>query len=152
LRALNASAGTSPGKTAKLSLPGATVLVVDEEAILRAAIADYLRDCGYRVLETANSDEAIAVLQDVDLRVDVVLSAVETGGRLDGFGLSRWVREHHPQVDFILAGTPARAVASAADLCEAGPDLARPYDPQIVHDRVKRLLAGRKSGQSGSGR
>ena len=124
--------------------PEATVLVVDDEVLVRSAIAEYLRDCGYHVLEAANAAEAVIALQDSVLRVDVVLSAVEMPGAMDGFGLSRWVREHRPDIEVVLAGTPARAAASAAELCDKGPMLSRPYEPQIVHDRIKRMLAERK--------
>jgi CheY-like chemotaxis protein len=121
-----------------------TVLVVDAEVLVRTAIAEYLRDCGYRVLEAASGEEAVLALTDTEFHVDVVLSAVEMPGPMDGFGLARWVREHSPEIEVILAGTPARAAASAADLCDKGPMLARPYEPQIVHDRIKRMLAARK--------
>lgn len=133
----------------KRSDPEATVLVVDDEVIVRSAIAEYLRDCGYRVLEAAHAGDAIIVLQSNTLRIDAVLSAVELAGPMDGFGLSRWVREHRSDVEMILAGTPARAAASAAELCDNGPTLSRPYDPQAVHDHVKRLLAAKKP-RSGS--
>ena len=129
---------------AKPPAPEATILVVDDEVLVRTAIAEYLRDCGYRVIEAAHAEEAVTVLQDAELSVDIVLSAVEIRGAMDGFGLSRWVREHRPDVQLVLAGTPQRAASSAADLCDRGPMLARPYEPQLVSDRIKRMLAGRK--------
>jgi CheY-like chemotaxis protein len=129
---------------AKRPDPEATVLVVDDEVLVRTAIAEYLRECGYRVLEAANAAEAVMVLQDSEFHVDVVLSTVEMPGSMDGFGLSKWVREHRPAIDVILAGTPARAAASAAELCDKGPMLARPYEPQLVLDRIKRMLADKK--------
>ncbi len=45
-----------------------TILVVDDEVLIRMPIAEYLRDCGYRVVEAANGDEAIAVLTAIDLQ------------------------------------------------------------------------------------
>lgn len=131
---------------AKRVQPEATVLVVDDEVLVRTAIAEYLRDCGYHVLEAANADEAVVAIADSTVDVDIVLSAVEMPGRLDGFGLARWVRERRPDIEIILAATPARAASSAANLCDRGPMLARPYEPQLVLDRIKRMLATRKSG------
>ena len=43
----------------------------------------------------------------------------------------------------ILAGTAERAANAAAELCEDGPMLMKPYDPQIVLDHIKQLLAAR---------
>jgi DNA-binding NtrC family response regulator len=80
------------------------------------------------------------VLQQSDQGVDVVFSDVEMRGAMDGFGLNRWIRENCPDVPVILAGTPARASVAAADLCKEGPDLAKPYEPQLVLDRIRRLL------------
>jgi CheY-like chemotaxis protein len=122
-----------------------TILVVEDEVLIRIVIAEYLRDCGFRVIEATNADEALQVLQHAQIRVDVVFTDVEMPGSMDGFGLSRWIREQRPDVDVILAGTPARATEAAAELCESGPDLAKPYDPQLVLDRIRRLLAERQS-------
>jgi hypothetical protein len=48
-----------------------------------------------------------------------------------------------PELQILLAGTPGRTVQNAAELCEAGPLLMKPYDHKIVLDRIKRLLAAR---------
>ncbi len=64
-------------------------------------------------------------------------------GRLAGFALAAFVREHHPAVEVILAGTPAKAANEAAELCDEGPHLARPYEPQSVIERIKQLMAAR---------
>lgn len=124
---------------------GETVLVVEDEVLTRMVISEYLRNCGYKVIEAANADEALLVLQQTDLRVDVVLSDVEMPGSMDGFGLSKWVRQHRQGLDIILVGNADRAAEAAADLCESGPTLSKPYEPQVVVDRVRRLLADRAS-------
>jgi DNA-binding response OmpR family regulator len=120
-----------------------TLLVVEHEVLIRFHVCRYLRECGFKVIEAANSDEALIVLQEPDLMVDMVLSDAGIPGRLDGFGLSQWVRAHKAGMPIILVGSPGRAVEAAADLCEAGPMLARPYEPEILLDRIKRTLAER---------
>src|SRR5262245_35108476 len=50
---------------------------------------------------------------------------------LDGFGLAKWVREHRPGVEVILAGTLPRTVRQAEELCEEGL-LPKPYDPCTI--------------------
>lgn len=78
------------------SPPGApdTVLVVEGDVIARLGIAEYLRHCGYRVIEAVSAVEAIIVLtMTPELTVSAILSAVEMEGPMDGSGsrsFARW--------------------------------------------------------------
>jgi len=123
-----------------------TVLLVEDEVLVRMPIAQYLRDCGYKVIEAVNADEAITVLLHKETVVDIVFSDIEMPGAVDGFGLAKWIREHRPGLNVLLAGTVPRAVENAKELCEQGP-VPKPYEAQIVHNHIKRLLAARKTGR-----
>jgi CheY-like chemotaxis protein len=105
-------------------------------------ISEYLRACGYRIIEAASGDEALTVLQDLDIKIDVVFSDIDMPGLMDGFALSQWLCANRPGIDVILAGSIRRAASEAADLCDSGP-LPKPYEPQRVMDRIRRLLAAR---------
>jgi len=118
-----------------------SILVVEDEVLIRMVIADYLRRCGYKVIEAAGADEAVAVLGREDVVLDVVLSDVEMPGTMDGFALARWIRARRPGLPVVLVGSPQRAAEAAGDLCENGPMLAKPYDPQLAANRIKQLLA-----------
>jgi len=118
-----------------------TILVVDDEVIARMVISEYLRDCGYKVIEAADTAEALTVLEHAGLHVDVVLCGVSQPDAAAGFALAQWVRTHQADTDSILAGTHARAATAAGKLCESGPKLANPYEPHIVHERIKQLMA-----------
>ena len=113
---------------------------------MRMPIAQYLRDCGYKVIEAASADEAMAVLLHRETVVDIVFSDIEMPGSADGFGLAKWIREHRPGLDVVLAGTIPRTVESAKELCEAG-SVPKPYEAQAVHNHIRRLLAARKAAQ-----
>src|ERR1700746_3963877 len=126
-----------------------TILVVEDDVLVRMPIAQYLRDCGYKVIEAVSADEAMAVLLHRETVVDVVFSDIEMPGSLDGFGLASWIRKHRPGLDVILAGTVSRAVDSAKELCEAI-SVPKPYEAQAVHDHIRRLLAARKTIQKPS--
>lgn len=124
-------------------VPQQTILVVEDEILIRMVIADYLRHCGYAVIEASSGDEAVHLLRHREIAVDLVFSDIEMPGKIDGFALSQWVKENRPDLDVLLAGTPSKAADTAADLCESGP-LPKPYDSQIVVDRIRRLLAARQ--------
>lgn len=116
-----------------------TVLIVDGDVITRTVIAEYLRHCGYRVLEAGTGAEAMQALQHAEFSIDIVLSDVELPGEISGFALARWVRESMPQVNILLSGAAERIADTAGDLCEEGPYLAKPYDHRLILDHIKRL-------------
>ncbi len=138
---------TPPDVTSTATGNAETLLVVEDEILIRLAICSYLRECGFKVIEAANGDEALIVLQASDMKVDMVLSDVEMPGTMDGFGLAQWLRAHQPGTPIMLVGSPSKAVDAAADLCESGPMLAKPYEPQILLDRIRRALSERKKAQ-----
>jgi len=76
----------------------ATNLVVEPDILVRMVIADYLRDCGYKVVEGVNADDALAVL-GAGKKIDVILTEVQLASRMDGFGLARQIRENHPVIE-----------------------------------------------------
>ena len=122
-----------------------TVLVVDDDVLVRMVIAAYLRDCGYRVIEAASAEEARLVIDhDEPASVSIVLSEVGLVGEADGFALAQWIRGRRPELEVVLAGTPAKAAEAAGDICQRGPTLSRPYEPKAVLERIRRLLSNRR--------
>lgn len=121
----------------------AAILIVDGDIISRHAIADYLRNCGYAVIEAGNTDEALTALGASSLSIDVILCDVAAIGTRSAFELVSWVRQNRPALEVRLAGNADKAASDAAELCESGPHLARPYEPQTVVDYIKRLRATR---------
>ena len=91
-------------------------------------------------------DEAMTVLLHKETVIDIVFTDIEMPGTLDGFGLAKWVREHRPGLDVILAGTLPRTIKQAEVLCDEGP-IPKPYDAQLVHNRIRRLLAARQGAK-----
>jgi DNA-binding response OmpR family regulator len=124
------------------------LVVVDDDVLVRSPVAEYLRECGYEVIEAANANEALSVLSEPKITVNVVLTAVEMSGPMSGFALSQWVRKNQPEVRTLLSGTPKRAASIAGALCEEGPILARPCEPRMVEDHIRRLLASRRTANA----
>ena len=118
-----------------------TVLMVEDEVLVRLFAAEHLRDFGYRVIEAAAAAEAMAVLQ-AGVPVDILFSDVQMPGAVDGFALAQWVRQHHPRVTVILTSGHAAVAAKADALCVAGGFLPKPYDPARLVAEIRRLLAG----------
>lgn len=134
---------TPPSEPSSDEATSTTILVVDPDILARMVIADYLRDCGYKVIEGVNADDALAVLQ-AGRKIDVILAEVQVTGGIDGFELARQIREKYPAIDVILTSGAARAAAKAGDLCDDGP-LEKPYHPQEVLRRINVLRERRRT-------
>lgn len=124
-----------------------SILIVDGEVLVRHAISDYMRQCGFTVVEASSTDEAVAALSDASLAIDAVLCDAQAPGSRNAFELRAWIarQEHRSGVRMIMAGNIDAVASKAAELCDEGPHLARPYDPQSVAEYVRRLL-----GKAGS--
>jgi CheY-like chemotaxis protein len=116
--------------------PQSVVMVVEPDIVVRLAIADYLRECGYAVVETGNAEESLIVLES-GRSIDVVFTEIELP-QMSGFELARVVRARYPGVDVILTSSPTASAEKASGLCDDGP-LQKPYDPEEVLQRIKRL-------------
>ena len=128
-----------------VDLAAKSILIVDGDIISRHAIAAYLRDCAFAVVEAANIDEAKIALGEASLNIDAILCESSALGSQNGFKLANWVRVNRPELEVKLAGGLEKAAEAAGQLCESGPRLARPYEPDAVVDYVKRLRATRLS-------
>src|SRR5580692_11042757 len=103
-----------------------TVLLVEDELLLRWPAAEYLREVGYRVIEAASAGEAIAVLAS-GARVDLVFSDVNLAEGMDGHELASWVADHRQHIPMLLTSADRQelrrvsAGALRATVC-------KPYD------------------------
>jgi DNA-binding NtrC family response regulator len=116
------------------------ILVVSSDALQRSAVAKYLRECGYRVIEATGLEDAKLSVEHHP--VDVIVSdvAMRDGS---GFDLSTYVRKQGAEVQVVLTQSLTRTAEVAGDLCEQGP-LEQPYHPQQLVDEIKRLRATRR--------
>jgi CheY-like chemotaxis protein len=78
-----------------------TVLVVEDDEILRMCTANVVADAGFVTVEAANADEAIAILES---RSDIALlfTDIQMPGSMDGLGLARTVQDRWPTIKIIL--------------------------------------------------
>ena len=121
------------------------ILIVEPDVLVLNPLAEYLRGCGYKVLEAFNANEARQILATASISVQIVLADVDAAGN-EGFALAREIRTNYPTIDVILAGTIAKAAEKAGDLCEEGPDLAKPYDHRLLLDHIRRMRGRHQGG------
>lgn len=120
---------------AENALERPTVLLVEDEVLIRLMLADELRSQGLQVLEASNADEALTVLQS-SLPVHLLFTDIRMPGRMDGVALAKVAHARFPQIKSIIgsSGRPEQSI----DFADAF--LAKPYDLRELADQVRRLL------------
>jgi DNA-binding response OmpR family regulator len=118
------------------------VLLVEGDIVIRHPLAEYLRACGFRVLEAADGETAKQALLQSVFPVDIALIDIVTPGA--GFELATWARANAPSTEVMLAGSLERTAEKAGDLCNDGPALVKPYEHKIVLDHIKQSIARRR--------
>jgi DNA-binding NtrC family response regulator len=114
-----------------------TVLVVDDDVLVRVAICENLRDAGFQVLEATSAHDALGVML-ADMPIDVLLTDLQMPGAMDGFGLALAARGAAPDMkvlvmsSFLPESTGARL--SPFEFIE------KPFRPQSLIDRVRAML------------
>jgi DNA-binding NtrC family response regulator len=114
-----------------------SVLLVEDEFLLRVFFADHLREAGFIVIEAFNGDEAMALLKG-GVGVDLVFTDVRMPGSIDGIGLLRFVLEDRPGTPVIVTSghfEPALAEESGALMF-----LPKPCDLDVVVHALKAAL------------
>jgi len=114
-----------------------TVLVVDDEEIVRDVVVRYLKRDGYRTLEAADGEEALRLLEQESpalVVLDVMLP------RHDGLELCRWIRARSdlPIIMLTARGEEADRIVGL----ELGADdyVTKPFSPRELAVRVRNLL------------
>jgi CheY-like chemotaxis protein len=116
-----------------------TVLVVEDEVLIRMMIADALREQGLAVVEASDSDEALTVLQS-SLPIRLLLTDIRMPGEIDGLALARLARVARPGLKVIV--TSSHLGAAFAGIADAF--FSKPYNLRVVAKRVKELLTDQR--------
>ena len=116
-----------------------TVLVVEDETMVRMPIAEYLRDCGYNVLEAADASEAIAAMR-AEGPVSLVFSDIRMPGKMDGFGLAEWFQSHYPSVPVLLTSGYNGGRNLPVDQISRTRFIEKPYSQMQVARQIAALL------------
>lgn len=115
-----------------------TVLVVDDEGLVRLDAVEILRDAGYAVVEADSAEQALAVVAG-GAAVDVLFTDINMPGRMDGLELARLVSRLEPRIRLLLTSGKVRPQRS--EIPSHGMFIPKPYSPEAVARAVDRMLA-----------
>jgi CheY-like chemotaxis protein len=102
------------------------VLIVEDELLLRMHAADTIASAGFEVVQAANGDEAIDLLE-ARRDIMVVFTDIQMPGSMDGLKLARAVKGRWPPIKIVA--TSGQAELRENDLPEGGRFLRKPYSP-----------------------
>jgi CheY-like chemotaxis protein len=117
--------------------PHETILFVEDDALVRMHMAEFLRECGYVVHEAATAEEAIEALQAVFL-IDLVFTDINLSDGMNGLELGEWILHHRPGVKVLVTTGNTSSMDSNPETVE--PLLAKPYTGRDLVERVKDAL------------
>ena len=115
------------------------VLIVEDEFLLRMDAVDMIGGAGFEVIEAANADEAIEILE-ARRDITVVFTDVQMPGSMDGLRLAEAVHGRWPPIKIIA--TSGHVHVSDTDLPEGGRFLSKPYSPMQVMGVLRELISG----------
>ena len=113
------------------------VLVVEDELLIRMDIVDCLNEAGFEVLEAANADRAIEILESRD-DIRLVFTDVDMPGSMDGLKLAAFVHSRWPPIQLIVASGHIAVLGS--DLPPGGRFFKKPYERIEIARAVRDII------------
>jgi CheY-like chemotaxis protein len=108
----------------------AVVLIVEDEILIRMDAVDIVRSGGFDVVEAANADEAISILE-ARPDITVVFTDIQMPGSMNGLKLAAAIRGRWPPIKIVA--TSGLLKVSEDDLPSGSRFLPKPYSaPEIV--------------------
>jgi two-component system, response regulator PdtaR len=118
------------------------VLIVEDDFLIRFHAAQMVADAGFRPIEAANADEAIAILV-ARADIAVVFTDIDMPGSMDGLKLAAAVRDRWPPIAIIA--TSGHAHVGVADLPRNGRFLPKPYAQRDLEGHIRDLLGDHRA-------
>ena len=125
-----------PKMTSERTVP--VILIVEDEALVRLSAVGMLQDAGFRMIEAANSDEALELLA-ADSDVQLLFTDVNMPGTIDGLALARQLHDRWPHIGIMVAS--AKQVRQPEELPAGSRFEQKPYSPDTVVRHARELTS-----------
>ena len=125
-----------------------SVLIAEDDVLVRMAAVDALQDEGFEVFEAGNSQEALIILRARASGIHVLFTDIHMPGQMDGLALAHHTGRSWPWVALIIASGVARPHAS--DLPANSRFLPKPYVLCDVVRHIRQMIAPNAGMQRGT--
>ena len=113
-----------------------SILIVEDEALVRSDTVELLREAGYRIHEAANAGEAMGLIKS-KIAIDLLFTDINLGKGMNGVELAVWALGNRPDVRVLV--TTGNALNSFLPR-SLGAILVKPYMVSGLLRRVKQAL------------
>jgi PAS domain S-box-containing protein len=135
-----AAAHASAVRAAEHAATGETVLVVEDEPVVRGVILEMLGEQGYRTLEAVDGPSGLRILR-TDERIDLLVTDVGLPG-MNGRQLADQARETRPELKILFITGYAESVAIADGFLQPGMEMiTKPFDLGNLSRRVRTIIS-----------
>jgi PAS domain S-box-containing protein len=118
-----------------------TILLVEDEMSLRGAIRMVLTRLGYRLLEAANGEEALALWAVHSDEIQLMITDLMMPGKMNGEELARQVLQKKPQLKVIyVSGHSPEIIGKDLLLQERANFLSKPFAPSHLAETIRKSL------------
>ncbi|MDB5563323.1 MAG: CckA [Hyphomicrobiales bacterium] len=125
------------------------ILLVEDEESVRAFSARALKTTGYEVYEADSGEEALEVLDEIDNKIDLLISDVVMP-EMDGPALLKKIRERLPELRVIfVSGYAEESVRRDIADDQSVEFLPKPYSLDQINSKVKEVLSAPRRGKDG---
>ena len=136
-----AASHASAARTAEHAATGETVLVVEDEPVVRGVILEMLHEEGYRTLEAVDGPSGLRILR-INGRVDLLITDVGLPG-MNGRQLADQARETRPGLKILFVTGYAESVAISDAFLQPGMEMiTKPFDLDHLSRRVRAMISG----------
>jgi PAS domain S-box-containing protein len=119
---------------------GETVLVVDDEPLVRMLVVEVLEEAGYRTLEADDGRSGLDILES-PVRIDLLVSDVGLPGGMNGRQMADAARVRRPDLKVLfITGYAANAVVSKGQLDQGMAVLVKPFDLDELGAKVHQMM------------
>jgi CheY-like chemotaxis protein len=120
---------------------GQTILIVEDEATIRGNVRECLQQLGYHVVEAENGEAALQVCEQLQGKIDLVLSDLVMPG-MGGYELAGQLAQHHPEVRMLfMSGYTEDSAARRDILLQGSAFLQKPFSVADLSTAVHQALA-----------
>src|SRR5277367_714321 len=119
-------------------MPGISVLIVEDEPLIRMGAVSLIEGAGYAVYEADSARAAIRMLE-LHKEIRLIFTDINMPGSMDGFKLAHYVRGRWPPVKIIV--TSGHVKVSEESLPSGALFIPKPYNSAVITHKIREMIA-----------